>query len=89
MRAKRTDSNHSDIVNQLRQCGLSVVDLSGVGNGVPDILISDSSNMWLCELKSRFGKLTPAQQKWHLMWRGKPPIIAKTFEEVRQKIKTP
>lgn len=89
MRARRVDLNHRGIVTDLQECGYSVIDLSGVGHGVPDILISGPSDMWLCEIKSAFGKLNPMQVRWHQSWRGKPAIVAKTFEEIWEKIKAP
>lgn len=88
MRAKRIDQNQTGIIHDIQKCGLSVISLAPLGFGVPDLLISDATHMWLAELKTKNGKLTPAQQKWHLMWRGKPPIIARSFDELMEKIKT-
>lgn len=82
MRAKRVDQNQKDIVRDLRKCGYSVIDLSRIGNGIPDILVSGPSDMWLCEIKSAFGRLNPLQERWHLGWRGKPVIIGRTFDEI-------
>jgi hypothetical protein len=86
--ARRKDNNQNEIVELIRWNGYSVLDLSGAGNGVPDLLISNAANMWLAEIKNKYGKLTPVQEKFHRNWGGKPIITAYSFEELLQKVKT-
>lgn len=40
--AKKTDANHADIRDGLKALGWEVLDTSGIGQGVPDLL-SDSA----------------------------------------------
>ena len=61
MRAKRTDRNHREIMRTLRQLGWSVIDLSGVGKGCPDLIARRGSDVRLVEVKTEKGRLTPAQ----------------------------
>ena len=45
------DLNHATIVRLLQQAGASVVDLSGVGGGCPDLLVGYAGNTALVEIK--------------------------------------
>lgn len=79
----QNDANQPDIVSKLRKAGYSVLII-----GQPlDLLVSDASDMWLVEIKTKTGKLNPKQEDFILKWRGKPIIIARSFEEVLQKLK--
>ena len=72
--ARRVDANQSAIVDAFRACGWSVLDLSGVGQGCPDLLVKDRSGaLRLVEVKD--GKkspskraLTPPQVEFHAVW---------------------
>jgi hypothetical protein len=75
MRARRTDSNHSEIVQTFRELGCSVLDLSRVGCGCPDILVARNGKMLLVEIKDGMKppsarKLTPDEQRFHDTWKG-------------------
>lgn len=89
----KVDSNQADIVKNLRKIGLSVIHLHREGGGVPDILVSNSTDMWLVEIKVAKNKkgeasnLTPDQKKFHGEWKGKPIIIGTSFEEIYEKIR--
>jgi Holliday junction resolvase len=84
-RAARVDANHAAIVNGLRACGWTVLDLSAVGGGCPDLLCGGSGVNVLLECKdgdktaSRI-KLTQDQQTFHTAWRGQTAIV-KSLEE--------
>ena len=70
--ARRTDEGHAEIRDALRRMGYRVVDLSGAGSGVPDLLveIADGVPHYLEIKKPRGGKLTDAQNEWKsLAWR--------------------
>ncbi len=59
---KKTDNNHAEIRRELRKRGVFVVDLSQVGNGVPDLLAAMPGRVVLLEVKSGpKEKLTPAE----------------------------
>lgn len=75
MRRGRIDDNQQAIVNILRTTGATVVVLSGVGKGVPDLLVGFRGVTLLMEIKDgkkppSDRKLTTDQQKWHAEWRG-------------------
>lgn len=91
MRTKgRVDANQQAIVKLLRRCYASVQVLSGVGRGVPDLLIGASlpcphcggkfPQNALAELKdgakapSRRA-LTPDELNWHRTWKGQVCVI--------------
>ncbi len=58
---KRTDANHQEIVNALRRIGASVVDLSGVGDGCPDLLVGFRGKNYLMEVKD--GAKKPSERR--------------------------
>ena len=68
--AKKVDANHAEIVKALKKVGCCVMDLSGAGKGVMDILVFRGSRIWAVEIKdgskppSAQG-LTPAQIIMH------------------------
>lgn len=74
-RAARTDHNQSAVVKALRSVGCSVLDMSGLGDGAPDLAVGLRGCNWFLELKdggkspSR-RKLTPAQVEFQATWRG-------------------
>ena len=71
MRAKRTDINQKDIVHALRSFGATVVDLSGVGKGCPDLLVGFNNKTYLIEIKrDKQAKFTPQQLQFYELWRG-------------------
>lgn len=80
--ARRTDANHVEIVSALRAVGCSVMDLSHVGRGCPDILVSDlHDRLVLIEIKTAKGKLNRRQLEWHEQWRGGSVVIVRTVDE--------
>lgn len=81
MRAKRTDANQREIANALRKLGWLVIDLSGVGRGVPDLLAHRpaTGRTVLIEVKTAKGKLTPLQEA--LIASGLPVRVVRTVDE--------
>lgn len=87
-RAARTDANHSEIVDALRDAGCWVLDLSAVGDGCPDLLVHGPTFNWhfvLLEIKDGSKspsrrKLTPDQVEFHAGCRG-PVVIVKNVTE--------
>lgn len=82
---KRVDDNQNELVNTFRQMGCSVLILSDVGKGCPDILVGLTSRgggrvNLLVEIKDGSKprsacKLTKDEQKFHEEWRGQVCII--------------
>ncbi len=71
--AKRTDANQAEIVKTLRQAGADVYDLSKVGKGIPDLLVTFNGETILMEVKQDAkAKFTAEQLKFIANWKGGP-----------------
>ena len=71
--AKRTDANQAEIVKALRQAGADVYDLSKVGKGIPDLLVTFNGETILMEVKANAkSRYTPDQLKFIANWKGGP-----------------
>lgn len=92
---KRVDSNQRELTAIMRNMGASVLVLSEVGKGCPDLLIGVSTcnehglikRNVLVEIKDgskipSARKLTPAEQKFHEEWRGDIRIVTTVAEAV-------
>ena len=82
-RAARVDVNQREVVEALRAFGRSVMLLHREGEGVPDLLVGNGYDNILLEVKTKTGKLTPAQRKFFDSWRG-PKFVARSVEEALQ-----
>ena len=76
MRTRRVDANHGQIAHAFSRLGFSVLDLSRVGCGCPDLLVAKQGHSVLVEIKDGMKsasrrKLTPAEQEFRLEWRGR------------------
>lgn len=74
------DANHPDIVNTLRRCGATVVDLAAVGAGCPDILVGIGGRNYLLEIKD--GAQVPSRRRLRATqvdfiatWRGHSAVV--------------
>lgn len=86
-RAAKTDANHQEIVRGLRATGCTVLDLSGVGQGCPDIMVGRAGINWLFEIKDgkkppSARKLTEAEQAFFQTWRGNVQIVNSLDEAI-------
>ncbi len=89
-RIARTDANHAEIVRALREAGCGVVDLSAVGDGVPDLLVHPPTypaclHAVLLEIKDgskppSARKLTPDQIRFHARWKGRIHLVTNVAE---------
>lgn len=88
-RAARTDANHAQIVATARKCGCTVLDLSKVGDGCPDLLLgistADGTKNLLVEVKNPLQppnkrKLNDDQVKFHGAWKGPIAVVESTDE---------
>ena len=87
-RAKRTDANHAEVRDKLREAGYSVEDLSGSGDGCPDLLVgvTVAGSPWnfLFEVKvAGTGRPTPKQVSWHDNWQGQVAVIHCVDDAIR------
>ena len=69
---KKVDNNQLDIVKAFRSMGATVLNLSTVGKGCPDLLIGYKNISVLVEVKSKTGKFTEPQLKFMEQWQGGP-----------------
>ena len=88
--ANRVDDNQRPLVELWRRMGASVLILSGVGKGCPDVLVGYNGLCALVEIKD--GSKPPSQQKltalemeFHESWRGHLCIV-KNEEEAKNLI---
>jgi Holliday junction resolvase len=84
----RTDANQSIIVRSLRDAGASVLILSSVGNGCPDILVAKNGRTVLMEIKDPTQKpadrkLTEDERVFHALWRGEIAVVETPCEALR------
>ena len=71
----KKDANHHEVVDALRKAGASIVDMSHVGKGFPDLIVGFQSKTILMEIKNpktSYGKkgLNKNQVKWKEQWLG-------------------
>ncbi len=76
-KGKRTDDNQQVIISALRQVGCSVLDLSPIGKGCPDLLVGRAGRLYLLEVKNRAGKnkVNVLQAAWHERWPGMVAVV--------------
>ena len=78
---KRADDNQKEIVDTLRDIGVSVLVLSQVGGGAPDLLVGFRGKEYLMEVKASKGKLRPGQKEFFDTWRGSKVFIVRSVDE--------
>jgi hypothetical protein len=89
---KRTDANHKQIIDQIRQIPFaSVFSTHELGKGFPDIVVGFRGINYLFEIKdgkksASQKKLTEAEVKFHNNWMGQVHIIEK-IEDILQILK--
>ena len=71
----KPDANQAEIVEALRQGGVSVQSLSAVANGCPDLLCSFRGYVTLLEVKIPGKPLRTSQVRWHAKWDSFCPIF--------------
>jgi Holliday junction resolvase len=81
----RVDANQAEIVQALRDAGRSVLILSSVGKGCPDILVGYPGGCTLMEIKdgaksASRRKLTPDEEQFRARWRGPYAVVTSVAE---------
>jgi hypothetical protein len=74
-RAHKVDSCQGEAVKWLRSQGYSVLVLSGLGKGCPDLLVARDGQTFLAEIKAEKGKLTLDQERFFGEWKGAIAIL--------------
>ena len=86
--AARTDANHADIIALLRKAGCSVLDMSRLGGGAPDIALGYGGLTMFAEIKDgskppSARKLTDAEQRWVDSWTGGCRLITNSEDALQ------
>ena len=86
-RASKVDANHRTIVAAFKAHGCSVRDNSAAGNGLPDLAVGFLGVTHLVEVKDgkkipSKRKRTPAQVKLAEGWKGEPPVLVESIDDV-------
>ena len=71
----RQDANHKEVKAAFERAGCSVLDLSSLGRGVPDMVAALGGVAIFVEVKDgakppSARKLTPDEEKFRMNWRG-------------------
>lgn len=88
-RAARVDKNQAEIVRALRDAGCAVLDISSVGGGAPDLIVSSrDGRLHLVEIKNRDarGRLNKLQQRWHESWAGEKPLVVYSVDDALREL---
>lgn len=83
MTRTRVDDNQREIVVALRQVGARVAITSSVGHGYPDLTVLFRDEIYLLEVKTAQGRLTPEERDFQALW---PVSIVKTPKEALEAI---
>jgi hypothetical protein len=80
--AKRTDSNHREVIDAFRKAMPDAVlfDASGAGRGCPDTIVGWRGMNYMFEIKDpakcpSARSLTDAQKEFHLTWQGQVAVV--------------
>ena len=77
--ARRVDNNQAEIARALAFAGCNVTDMSGAGNGFGDLFVTRAETHYILECKGRYGKLTPAQVRFHA--KHQPVHVVRSIDE--------
>lgn len=77
----RTDANHAEVIGWFELLGCTVLDLSQVGGGCPDIAVGLIGRTLLVEIKTEDGSLLPSQKTFNARWRGEAPFLVRTQQD--------
>jgi hypothetical protein len=81
MKRSKSDANQGEIVDDARSIGASVFVGSGVGRGLPDLLVGFRGVNYLIEVKEDEGStFTKAQKKFWNEWEGQKAIVYNSRE---------
>jgi hypothetical protein len=78
---QKLDENHRAIVSAFRYCGAHVGDLSNAGGGIPDLVIGFRGVLFLVEVKTPKGALSPKQKEFFALWSEYPTLVIRSVDE--------
>lgn len=87
-RRGKVDRNQPEIVRALRQAGASVLSMSDLGDGAPDIAVGLRGQTFFFEIKDGLAKpserrLTEQEKLWHQNWRGHVEVVESVKDALR------
>lgn len=85
---RRTDANQTAIVKTFRERDFSVLIMSSLGKGAPDIAVGKDGHTYFFEIKDGAKalskqKLTPAEQLFFESWKGHVSILRSTEDAIK------
>ena len=83
----RRDTAQAPMVEELKQRGYSVLDISQVGGNAPDLVVSKNGFTFMIEVKTGKARARQGQQNFAQEWRGLI-ITASKAQEVVEIVKT-
>ena len=81
---QQRDSNHETIADALQYYGCIIADLAEAGGGVPDLMVGYRGIIFLVEVKSPVGALSPKQRAFFDKWIEYPALVLRTVDDVRR-----
>ena len=81
-RRPKTDANQPELVRAARRIGATVHVTAALGCGFPDLVIGFRGETHLVEVKQRGEDLTDDEREFFAAWRGRPPEVARTLDEL-------
>jgi Holliday junction resolvase len=79
--ARRVDNIQRQVTEALRKLGITVLVLSNVGHGAPDLLLGYAKKNYLVELKCGKNELTSFEKRFFDDWRGQA-LVAHNLDEI-------
>ena len=79
----RVDGNQTAIIAALRAQGWSVLSLSTVGKGCPDLLVGVQGLNILLEVKMPKQKPSARQEQFKLFWNGQCAVVSSPEDAVK------
>lgn len=77
----RKDKNQGELVTALEKLGCTVMDLSAVGEGCPDIVVGYRGMNYLAEIKQPKKQLSLGQRANAMWWRGGRVYTLRTVQD--------
>ena len=78
--ACRKDTTHNPIAEVFERNGYSVLDMSRLGGGAPDMAVGKDGMTYFIEAKSRRGAVREGQQTFFETWKGRVYICRSEIE---------
>ncbi len=79
-------TDHSAVIKALREAGCAVCDISCVGRGCPNLLVSRAGETWLLAFRGDMPlakrRLSATELKWCDAWRGRVLVVHSIGEAI-------